>query len=254
VRRVDSLVRTVGWRPLVLWVVSLLPILVFHLHSAALLPLGWTHTPLRFQEAQPSGFAYRLRLGTEWMSHTVSRPSPARVLENGVPLAWPNALHQEIQHTGQGRYSLWHGWLVLSTSDNTDPRTNGRHYVLYWPTPLPPLVPLGCYTLVGVATLALGLVRARAARRPWVLRLDAFGRAVGWRPLVLWVVSLLPAIMGFAGVLYFFGALVTCTALVQVCLWAAHAKTNSRAKWLMHATVMHIPILLGLMMYDKLPR
>jgi protoheme IX farnesyltransferase len=67
-------------------------------------------------------------------------------------------------------------------------------------------------------------------------------------------VSLLPAIMGFAGVLYFFGALVTCTALVQVCLWAAHAKTNSRAKWLMHATVMHIPILLGLMMYDKLPR
>jgi heme o synthase len=67
-------------------------------------------------------------------------------------------------------------------------------------------------------------------------------------------VSLLPAIMGFAGVLYFFGALVTCTALVQVCLWAAQAKTNSRAKWLMHATVMHIPILLGLMMYDKLPR
>jgi heme o synthase len=67
-------------------------------------------------------------------------------------------------------------------------------------------------------------------------------------------VSLLPAIMGFAGVLYFFGALVTCTALVQVCLWAASAKTNTRAKWLMHATVMHIPILLGLMMYDKLQR
>jgi heme o synthase len=71
---------------------------------------------------------------------------------------------------------------------------------------------------------------------------------------MLVAVSLLPAIMGFAGVLYFFGALVTCTALVQVCLWAAHTKTNSRAKWLMHATVMHIPILLGLMMYDKLPR
>jgi len=67
-------------------------------------------------------------------------------------------------------------------------------------------------------------------------------------------VSLLPAIMGFAGVLYFFGALVTSTALVQVCLWAASAKTNTRAKWLMHATVLHIPILLGLMMYDKLPR
>jgi protoheme IX farnesyltransferase len=67
-------------------------------------------------------------------------------------------------------------------------------------------------------------------------------------------VSLLPAIMGFAGMLYFFGALVTCIGLVQVCLWAASAKTNTRAKWLMHATVLHIPILLGLMMYDKLPR
>jgi heme o synthase len=67
-------------------------------------------------------------------------------------------------------------------------------------------------------------------------------------------VSLLPAVMGFAGVLYFFGALVTCLASLQVCLWAANAKTNVRAKWLMHATVLHIPILLGLMMFDKLPR
>jgi heme o synthase len=67
-------------------------------------------------------------------------------------------------------------------------------------------------------------------------------------------VSLLPALVGLAGVLYFFGALVTSLALVQVCLWAAIAKTNVRAKWLMHATVFHIPVLLGLMVYDKIPR
>jgi len=66
--------------------------------------------------------------------------------------------------------------------------------------------------------------------------------------------SLLPALMGLAGVLYFFGALVTSTALVQVCLWAASHKTNARARWLMHATVIHIPILLGFMVYDKIPR
>jgi protoheme IX farnesyltransferase len=72
--------------------------------------------------------------------------------------------------------------------------------------------------------------------------------------VALVAVSLLPTILGLTGVLYFFGALVTCTALVQVCLWANTARTNTRAKWLMHATVMHIPILLGLMMYDKLPR
>src|SRR6266481_96143 len=72
--------------------------------------------------------------------------------------------------------------------------------------------------------------------------------------VALVAVSLLPALMGLAGVLYFFGALVTSTALVQVSLWAASNKTNTRAKWLMHATVIHIPILLGLMVYDKIPR
>jgi protoheme IX farnesyltransferase len=67
-------------------------------------------------------------------------------------------------------------------------------------------------------------------------------------------VSLLPAVMGLAGVRYFFGALVVSTALVQVCVWAASSRTNVRAKWLMHATVLHIPVLLGLMIYDKIPR
>jgi len=80
-----------------------------------------------------------------------------------------------------------------------------------------------------------------------------------FRQIILYAValvgmSLLPAILGLAGVMYFFGALVISTALVQVCLWAASNKTNARAKWLMHATVLHIPLLLGLMVYDKLPR
>ncbi len=67
-------------------------------------------------------------------------------------------------------------------------------------------------------------------------------------------VSVLPSVLGLAGVLYFFGALVLSMALVQVCLWAAAEKTNVRAKWLMHATIVHIPILLGLMVYDKIAR
>ena len=67
-------------------------------------------------------------------------------------------------------------------------------------------------------------------------------------------VSVLPSVLGLAGVLYFFGALVLSTALVQVCLWAASEKSNVRAKWLMHATILHIPVLLGLMVYDKIAR
>ena len=64
-------------------------------------------------------------------------------------------------------------------------------------------------------------------------------------------VSLLPAIVGMAGARYFFAAWVLGLALVQVCLWAARSRANVRAKWLMHATVIYLPLLLGLLMFDK---
>jgi len=67
-------------------------------------------------------------------------------------------------------------------------------------------------------------------------------------------VSLLPAVTGLAGARYFFGAVVLGLMLVEVCLWAAASKTNVRAKWLMHATVLHLPVLLGLLIYDKFTR
>jgi protoheme IX farnesyltransferase len=71
---------------------------------------------------------------------------------------------------------------------------------------------------------------------------------------VLVPVSLLPALTGLVGARYFFGALVLGIILVEVCLWAAAAKSNVRAKWLMHATVLHLPLLLGLLIYDKFAR
>ena len=70
--------------------------------------------------------------------------------------------------------------------------------------------------------------------------------------VVLIPVSLLPAVTGMAGLPYFFGALLIGMALVQACVWASRSKTNLRAKWLMHATVIHIPVLLGLLMLNKL--
>lgn len=64
-------------------------------------------------------------------------------------------------------------------------------------------------------------------------------------------VSLLASVTGIAGVRFYFSALVLGLLLVQVCLWAAARKTNVRAKWLMHATVLHLPLLLGLMILDR---
>jgi protoheme IX farnesyltransferase len=63
--------------------------------------------------------------------------------------------------------------------------------------------------------------------------------------------SLLGTVVGLAGIAYFFGALVLGLMLVEVCVWAAASKTNVRAKWLMHATVIHLPLLLGLMILDR---
>jgi protoheme IX farnesyltransferase len=71
---------------------------------------------------------------------------------------------------------------------------------------------------------------------------------------ILVPVSLLPSVIGIAGIRYFFGALVLGMILLQVSVWAARYRSNARAKWLMHATVTHIPLLLGWMVFDKLGR
>lgn len=83
---------------------------------------------------------------------------------------------------------------------------------------------------------------------------DATFRQIVGMSAVLVPVSLLPSVVGMAGIRYFFGALVLGMILLQASLWASRDRTNVRAKWLMHATVAHIPILLGLMILDKLTR
>ncbi len=65
-------------------------------------------------------------------------------------------------------------------------------------------------------------------------------------------ISMLPAAMGLAGVHYFFGALVLSMMLMQVAIWSSKERTNLRAKWLMHATVIHIPLLFALLIFDRI--
>jgi protoheme IX farnesyltransferase len=80
---------------------------------------------------------------------------------------------------------------------------------------------------------------------------DATFRQIVCTSTILVWVSALPSLLGMAGIYYFFGALILGMALLQVGLWANRSRTNSRAKWLMHATVAHIPILLVWMILDK---
>ncbi len=50
------------------------------------------------------------------------------LLENGVAMPRPHCGHDEIRRQGEGRYSHWGPTLYFSTSDNSDPTTNGRTY------------------------------------------------------------------------------------------------------------------------------
>ena len=50
------------------------------------------------------------------------------VYENGRRLDHPHSMHEDIRTLGQGRFSHWDDRLYFSTSDNSDPITNGRRY------------------------------------------------------------------------------------------------------------------------------
>jgi heme o synthase len=71
---------------------------------------------------------------------------------------------------------------------------------------------------------------------------------------ILIPVSVLPSVLGMATINYFYGALILGLLLLLVSYWANRVRSNVRAKWLMHATVAHIPLLLGWMILDKVSR
>jgi protoheme IX farnesyltransferase len=81
---------------------------------------------------------------------------------------------------------------------------------------------------------------------------DATFRQIVCTSAILVWVSALPSVVGMAGIGYFFLALVLGMILLQVSLWANRSRTNIRAKWLMHATVVHIPLLLICLVLNKL--
>jgi FkbM family methyltransferase len=60
-------------------------------------------------------------------SSTLSESSTV-VVEDGAMLGPAHALHADIRTTGGGLYSHWGDALYFSTTDGTDPNTNGRRY------------------------------------------------------------------------------------------------------------------------------
>jgi predicted O-methyltransferase YrrM len=61
-------------------------------------------------------------------SQGTPRRSRFMLYENGVSFLEPHVPHQYIRTEGGGLFSHWQDFLYFSTSDNSDPNTNGRPY------------------------------------------------------------------------------------------------------------------------------
>ncbi len=120
------------------------------------LPFAEQQITLQVKDAVPEQKnLYILPLGINWMSQADLGSSPAVVYENGIPLALPNSKPKGISNDGNGRYSVSGGYLYFASSDNTDPRFNGRTYELAWPHPIQPVLQWLSYlvSLLGMAML-----------------------------------------------------------------------------------------------------
>jgi hypothetical protein len=57
--------------------------------------------------------------------------SDIELYEDEKPLGPAHSVHRDVGKIGQGRYSHWrfvYSMFLFSSSDNTDPNTNGRNY------------------------------------------------------------------------------------------------------------------------------
>ena len=77
-----------------------------------------------------TGFAYYIKYPSYGFLRGGFDASDVVLLEDGVLLPTQNALHDSIRKVGKGAYSFWFGTLYFSTSDNSDPRMNGRSYTI----------------------------------------------------------------------------------------------------------------------------
>jgi hypothetical protein len=113
-----------------------------------------------------SSFQVATSLSPKWhrvfeiRSDQVADPHQSNLIitEDGKPLGPPYSYHHEIKEIGGGRYSHWGpplgSMVIFSTSDNSDPRTNGRKYEIS-ARPVPSSLFSGCLLLLPIFLLVL---------------------------------------------------------------------------------------------------
>ena len=110
------------------------------------------------------------------------RRSHLRLYEDDRLLSWCNSARKDIKVIGSGRYAHWNESLFFSTSDNSNPNTNGRTYAVSGKlparkaaAPLPPAAPRIIYWYV-IDALRLDAVDKTFQGKPVMPALRDFGR------------------------------------------------------------------------------
>ncbi len=92
------------------------------------------------------------------------------VYEDSVPLGPGHSLLNAIGEAGTGRYSHWGDWLFFSSSDNSNPATNGHVYSVAYPLSPPFYVLIFAFIPLVVAVLGIErTVRQLMPRAAFVL-------------------------------------------------------------------------------------
>ncbi|MGE5268697.1 MAG: class I SAM-dependent methyltransferase [Thiohalocapsa sp.] len=85
--------------------------------------------------ASNGGAAWTIVLPPELQALTDTDSAPSRsnlrLLEDGRRLGPGHTLHRLIREQGGGKYSFWKSELLFSTSDGSDPNSNGRVYSVH---------------------------------------------------------------------------------------------------------------------------
>jgi hypothetical protein len=110
----------------VLMVLSLFGFAAVLLQVTAIAPIFGFNTRVIQAEDHELGFAYIVPSDNSLGS--TLRDQGAYITEDGVRLGPANSLHDTIRDIGRGAFSFYNGALRFSSSDNSDPRSNGRLY------------------------------------------------------------------------------------------------------------------------------
>jgi hypothetical protein len=163
------------------WVLYLAAILGAAAWLAASMNRPVARVDLAISSMEPeSGYAYLAEIGRPQGALPIFSPVPdsagrpaasdLALYEADRPLGPAHSLHDQIRHEGNGRYSHWGDHVFFSSSDNTDPRTNGRTYSAVYPSSTAPWFDAASFLLVLIAFL-----RAFSKQGSRILRVFLFG-------------------------------------------------------------------------------